>query len=113
MYERLAKKDFIIEKKARELDIHCKIRKSHLWAFDGEIYQPVDDISELSNYQKRQQKKLQTIHNSGTQFLNNKRTYASSRDMDAANNGNDISMNKKQNMYSVSFEQNKTYASKN
>ena len=58
-------------------------------------------------------KSLQTIQNSGTPFLNNKRIYAFSPDMDATNNGNDIPMNKKQNMYSISFQQNKTYASKN
>ena len=100
-------------KKARELDIHYKINKSHLWTFDGERYQPVDDISELSDYQRRQQKNLQTIQNSGTLFLNNKRTCAFSPDMDATNKGNDIHMNKKQNMYGVSFQQNKIYASKN
>ena len=70
--ERLVKKDVIIEKKALELDIHYKIKNSHLWAFDGERYQPVGDISELSDYQRRQQKSLQTIQNSGTPFLNNK-----------------------------------------
>ena len=112
IHERLAKKDVIIEKKARELDIHYKIRKSHLWAFDGERYQPVDDISELPDYQRRQQKSLQTVQN-GTPFMNNKRTYAFSPDMDATNNGNDIPMNKKQNMYGDSFQQNKSYASKN
>ena len=101
-------------KKARELDIHYKIKKSHLWAFDGERYQPVDDISELSDYQRRQ-KNLQTIQNSVTLFLNNKRICAFSPDMDATktNNGKDIPMNKKQNMYGVSLQQNKTYASKN
>ena len=112
IHERLAKKDVIIEKKARELDIHYKIKKSHLWAFDGERYQPVDDISEPPDYQRRQQKSLQTVQN-GTPFMNNKRTYAFSPDMDATNNGNDIPMNKKQNMYGVSFQQNKSYASKN
>ena len=45
--------------------------------------------------------------------MNNKRTYAFPPDMDATNNGNDIPMNKKQNMYGVSFQQNKSYASKN
>ena len=85
IHERLAKKDVIIEKKARELDIHYKIKKSHLWAFDGERYQPVDDISELPDYQRRQQKRLQTVQN-GTPFMNNKRTYAFSPDMDATNN---------------------------
>ena len=99
-------------KKARELDIHYKIKKSHLWAFDGERYQPVDDISELPDYQRRQQKSLQTVQN-GTPVMNNKRNYAFSPDMDATNNGNDIPMNKKQNMYGVSFQQNKSYASKN
>ena len=57
-------------------------------------------------------KSLQTVQN-GTPFMNNKRTYAFSPDMDATNNGNDIPMNKKQNMYGVSFQQNKSYASKN
>ena len=61
IHERLAIKDVIIEKKARELDIRYKIKKSHLWAFDGERYQPVDDISELPDYQRRQQKSLQTV----------------------------------------------------
>ena len=93
IHERLAKKDVIIDKKARELDIHYKIKKSHLWAFDGERYQPVDDIGELPDYQRRQQKSLQTIQN-GTPFMNNKRTYAFSPHMDATNNGNDIPMNK-------------------
>ena len=55
---------------------------------------------------------LQTVQN-GTPFMNNKRTYAFSPDMDATNNGNVIPMNKKQNMYGVSFQQNKSYASKN
>ena len=112
IHERLAKKDVIIEKKARELDIHYKIKKSHLWAFDDERYQPVDDISELPDYQRRQQKNLQTIQN-GTPFMNNKRTYTFLPDMDATNNGNDIPTNKKQFMYGVSFQRNKTYASKN
>ena len=62
---------------------------------------------------RRQQKSLQTIQNSGTPFLNKKRTYAFSPDMDATINGNDVPMNKKQNMYGVSFQQNKIYASKN
>ena len=62
-------------------------------AFDGERYQSVDDISELPDYQRRQQKSLQIIQN-GTPFMNNKRTYAFSPDMDATNNGNDIPMNK-------------------
>ena len=57
-----------LKKKARELDIHYKIKKSHLWAFDGERYQPVDDISELPDYQRRQQKSLQTVQN-GTPFI--------------------------------------------
>ena len=99
-------------KKARELDIHYKIKKSHLWAFVGERYQPVDDINELPDYQRRQQKSLQTVQN-GTPFMNNKRTYAFSPDMDATNNGNDIPKNKKEKMYGVSFQQNKSYASKN
>ena len=101
-----------LEKKALKLDIYYKNKNSHLWAFDGERYQPVDDIRELSDYQRRQQKSLQTIQNSGTPFLNNKRTYALSLDMDATNNAGDIPMNRKQNKYGVSFQQNKTYASK-
>ena len=40
--------------------------------------------------------------------MNNKRTYAFLPDMDATNNGNDILMSKKQNMYGVSIQQNKT-----
>ena len=99
-------------KKARELDIQYEIKESNFWAFDGERYQPVDDISELSDYQRRQQKTLQTIQNNGTPFLNNKRTYAFLPDMDATNSGNDIPLNIKQNMYGVSFQQNRTYASK-
>ena len=112
IHERLAKWMLSLKKKSRELDIHYKIKKSHLRAFDGERYQPVDDISELPDYQRRQQKSLQTVQN-GTPFMNNKRTYAFLPDMDATNNGNDIAMNKKQNVYGVSFQQNKTYASKN
>ena len=91
--------------KARELDIPHKNKKSHLWAFDGERYQPVDDVRELSDYQRRQ-KSLQTIKNGGNPFLNNKRTYPFSPDMDATNSGKYIPMNKKQNMYGVSFQQN-------
>ena len=112
IHERLAKKDVIIETKARELDIHYKVKKSHLWAFDGERYQPVDDISDLPDYQRRQQKSLQNVQN-GTPIINNKRTYAFLPDMDATNNGKDIPMNKKQYMYGVFFQQNKSYASKN
>ena len=97
-------------KKAREVDIQYEIKESNFWTFDGERYQPVDDISELSDYQRRKQKTLQTIQNNGTPFLNNKRTFLP--DMDATNSGNDIPLNIKQNMYGVSFQQNRTYASK-
>ena len=77
-------------KTAREWDIQYKIKKSNVWAFNDERYPPVDDISQLSDYQKRQQKRLQTIQNNGTSFLKNKRTYAFLPYMDATNCGNDI-----------------------
>ena len=70
------------------MDLQKKIYKFHLCVFYGKRYQPVDDIRELSDYQRRQQKSLQTIQNNGTPFLNNKRTIAFSPDMDATNSVN-------------------------
>ena len=108
--ERLAK--WILSlRKAPELDTQCKVKKSHQWALDGEKYQPVDDISALSDYQRRQNS-LQTIQNNVAPFLYNKRIYSFVSDMDATNSGI-LPMNKKQKMYCVSFQKNRTYASKN
>ena len=62
--------------------------------------------SESSRIIKEDKKSLQTIQNGDNPFLNNKRTYPFSPDMDATNSGKYIPMNKKQNMYGVSFQQN-------
>ena len=55
-----SRKQTLKYKKACEMNIQYKIRKSRPWAFNGKNYQAIDNQGEFSPYPKKQPRTLQS-----------------------------------------------------